>query len=195
MMNVGNICELPLDIMLLIIRQLSNYEYIRGLNITCKSLSKLISKFDVVKEVFSVLFARFNSHELHIYNPNRKYVTRCVNEYCKKETEKAVVYIWECHNGLVYNHYTHTRQEPQNTNKMMVNGKKFWFRSPYCCECFKKHVLVGNNKNVSHHYGNYCYGIQQVVVTFNTIQPSTWYNCATGRYEVLSERHLNLLNG
>ena len=187
-----NICDLPSDIITLIIRQLGNYEYLIALNITCKSLSKLISKFDVTKELFSVLFSRFNPHELHKYNIHRTYLSRCVNERCKEETENACEYIWEAHDGLGYKHI---RQEAQNTNIMIINKKKFWFRSPYCCECFKKHVLVGNNKNVAQHYGEYCYGVQQVVVSFNTTQPSSWYDCARNRYAPLAEIQVNYLNG
>jgi len=192
MMNVSNIRDLPSDIILLIIKQLGNYEYIIGLNITCKSLSKLISKFAVAKEMFAVLFSRFNPYELMNYNPHRKYMARCVNERCKEETLNACEYIWEAHDGLGY---VHRKQDAQNTNLMVINKKKFWFRSPYCCECFKRHVLVGNNKKVAQHYGNYCYGMQQVVVTFNTTQPSTWYDCARDWYGPLVKRQLRLLNG
>ena len=199
MMNVSSICDLPSDIILLIVKLLGNYEYTTGLNITCKSLSRLISKFAVAKELFAVLFSRFNPHELQNYNPyelmnynpHRKYMARCVNERCKEETENACVYIWEAHDGLGY---VHRKQDAQNTNLMVINKKKFWFRSPYCCECFKRHVLVGNNKNVAQHYGNYCYGIQQVVVTFNTTQPSSWYDCARDWYAPLTERQVRLLN-
>jgi hypothetical protein len=188
----SNICDLPSDIILFIIKQLGNYEYLIGLNITCKSLSKLISKFALTKEMFAVLFSRFNPYELQKYNPNRKYMARCVNERCKEETHNACEYIWEAHDGLGY---VHRKQDAQNTNLMVINKKKFWFRSPYCCECFKRHVLVGNNKNVAQHYGNYCYGMQQVVVTFNTTQPSTWYDCARNWYGPLVERQVRLLNG
>jgi len=189
--DLPSVCDLPSDIILLIIKQLGNYEYAIGLNVTCKSLSKLISKFALTKVAFSVLFSRFNPYELQSYNPHRKYMARCVNERCKEETENACVYIWEAHNGLGY---VHGKQDAQNTNLMVINKKKFWFRSPYCCECFKRHVLVGNNKKVAQHYGSYCYGIQQVVVTFNTTQPSSWYDCARDWYAPLTERQVRLLN-
>ena len=69
-----------------------------------------------------------------------------------------------------------------------INGKPHWIRSHYCCECFKKHVLVGENKNASQHYGNYCDGVQQVEVYFhNEPWPSTWFNCVTGEDHVLTE--------
>jgi len=190
--DLPSICDLPSDIILLIIKQLGNYEYTIGLNITCKSLSKLISKFAVVKELFAVLFSRFNPYELQTYNPKRKYMARCVNERCKEETQNACIYIWEAHDRLGY---VHRKQDAQNTNLMIINGKGYWFRSPYCCECFKRHVLVGSNKKVAQHYGNYCYGIQQVVVTFNTTHPSSVYDCTSNWYARLNERQERLLNG
>jgi len=190
--DLSSVIDLPSDIILFIVKQLGNYEYSIGLNITCKSLSKLISKFALTKVAFSVLFSRFNPYELQSYNPLRKYMARCVNERYEEETKNACVYIWEAHNWVTYKHI---RQEAQNTNLMVINKKKFWFRSPYCCECFKRHVLVGNNKKVAQHYGSYCYGIQQVVVTFNTTQPSSWYDCARDWYAPLTQIQVNHLNG
>jgi len=108
-----------------------------------------------------------------------------------KDTEAAVLYIWEAHSQA----YEHTDRQPAlNITTARVNGKPHWIRSHYCCECFKKHVLVGDNKNASQHYGNYCDGVQEVEVYFhNEPWPSTWYNCVTGEDHVLTEEQKYML--
>lgn len=109
----------------------------------------------------------------------------CINPECVKDTEAAVLHIWEAH-SQAYEHID--RQAALNITTAWVNGKPHWIRSHYCCECFKKHVLVGENKNASQHYGNYCDGVQQVEVYFhNEPWPSTWFNCVTGEDHVLTE--------
>jgi hypothetical protein len=109
----------------------------------------------------------------------------CINPNCIEETEGAVMYIWE-DRSLDYEH--NERQTALNITTMRVNGKPHWIRSHYCCECFKKHVLVGKNKNVSQHYGGYCDGVQEVDVYFNNEPwPSTWHNRITGEDHVLTE--------
>ena len=111
--------------------------------------------------------------------------TYCINPNCIEETEGAVMYIWE-DRSLDYEH--NERQTALNITTMRVNGKPHWIRSHYCCECFKKHVLVGKNKNVSQHYGGYCDGVQEVDVYFNNEPwPSTWHNRITGEDHVLTE--------
>ena len=109
----------------------------------------------------------------------------CINPYCVLDTEGAVLYIWKAYSPK----YVHTkRQKALNKTTMRVWGEKFLFRSPYCCECFKKHVLVGDNKNVSQQYGYYRPGVQHVVVFFHwEPTPSSWYNSAKKRDEDLTE--------
>lgn len=174
-MCATNICDLPSEIIAIIIAELGNYEYYIGLNITCKSLSNLVSKFSLAREMLNEFFEKF----VHTKRED------CINPKCVKETEYAMLHIWEAH-SLAYEHTQ--RQAALNITTMVVNGEKHWIRSPYCCECFKKHVLVGENKNASQHYGNYCDGVQEVEVYFhNEPWPSTWFNCVTGEDHVLTE--------
>jgi len=170
-----NICDLPSEIISIIVGELGKYEYYIGLNITCKSLSNLVSKFSLAKEMLNEFF--------EILVPTKR--TYCINPECVKDTEAAVLYIWEAHSLA----YEHTERQPAlNVTTIVVNGVKQWIRSHYCCECFKKHVLVGENKNASQHYGNYCDGVQEVEVYFhNEPWPSTWFNCVTGEDHVLTE--------
>lgn len=53
MMCVYNICDLPSEIIAIIVADLGKYEYYIGLNITCKSLSNLVSKFSLTKEMLN----------------------------------------------------------------------------------------------------------------------------------------------
>ena len=109
----------------------------------------------------------------------------CINPACVKETENALLYAWEY--GCCA--YEHTDRRPAlNITTMVVNGEQHWVQTPYCCECFKWHVLVGKNKKVSHHYGDYLDGCEQVNVTFSPDPcPSTWFNERTQRVECLSK--------
>ena len=114
----------------------------------------------------------------------------CINPYCVPDTEGAVLYIWEACSPA----YEHTERQPAlNTTTMHVWGEKYRVRSPYCCECFKKHVLVGDNPNASYLYD--CRkGVQQVVVCFHwEPTPSGWYNIAKKRWEDLTELQKSML--
>jgi hypothetical protein len=153
MMCATNICDLPSEIIAIIVGDLGKYEYYIGLNITCKLLSNLVSKFSLAKEMLNEFFEKF-------VPTKREY---CINPKCVKETEYAMLQYWEAH-SLAYEHTD--RQAALNVTTMVVNGVKHWIRSHYCCECFKNHVLVGKNNNVSQHYGYYCDGVQEVRVIF-----------------------------
>ena len=114
----------------------------------------------------------------------------CINPYCVPDTVGAVLYIWEVYSPK----YRHKRQKALNKTIMLVWGEKFWFRSPYCCECFKKHVLVRDNKNASQQYGYYRPGVQYVEVCFHwEPMPSGWYNRAKKRCEDLTEFQKSML--
>jgi hypothetical protein len=153
MCEATTICDLPSEIIAIIVADLGKYEYYIGLNTTCKSLSNLVSKFSLTREMLNEFFEKFV--------PTKR--EDCINPKCVKETEYAMLHIWEAR-SLAYEHTC--RQAALNVTTMVVNGVKQWIRSPYCCECFKKHVLVGENNNVVQHYGHYCDGVQEVRVIF-----------------------------
>jgi hypothetical protein len=138
--------------------------------------------FSVAKQQLQEFFEKFV--------PSKR--TYCINPDCVKETENAVMHIWEV-NALAYEHTE--RQAALNISTMWVNGNPHWFQSHYCCECFKKYVLVGDNKHASQHYEQYCPGVQAVEVYFH-YEPvhSTWYNSITKRDEKLSEQQLCMLS-
>ena len=116
----------------------------------------------------------------------------CINPECVKDTEAAVLYIWEA-NSLAYEHTE--RQPALNITTMWVNGKKQWIRSHYCCECFKKYVLVGENKNASHRYWtSYDRRQQNVHVIFNSAPyPSSTSYYGSGTVQPLTEFQIKML--
>lgn len=118
--------------------------------------------------------------------------TYCINPECVKETEAAVLYIWEA-NSLAYEHTE--RQPALNITTMWVTGNKQWFRSHYCCECFKKYVLVGNNKNASHRYWtSYDRRQQNVHVIFNSAPyPSSTSYYGSCTVQPLTELQIKML--
>jgi hypothetical protein len=112
----------------------------------------------------------------------------CINPECVKDTEAAVLYIWEARSKT----YKHTERQPAlNETTMWVTGKEYCFRSHYCCECFKKYVLVGDNKNASHRYWtSYDRRQQNVHVIFNRAPyPSSTSYYGSGTVQPLTEFH------
>ena len=137
--------------------------------------------FSVARERLQEFFEKFVPTE-------RK---ECINPYCVPDTEGAVLYIWEACSEA----YEHTERQPAlNTTSMHVWGEEFRVQTPYCCECFKLHVLVGDNPNASQQYGYYRPGVQHVEVCFHwEPMPSGWYNIAKKRCESLTEYQKSML--
>jgi hypothetical protein len=118
--------------------------------------------------------------------------TYCINPKCLEETEMAVVHIWEARSKA----YKHTERQPAlNETTMWVTGKEYSFRSHYCCECFKKYVLVGNNKNASHRYWtSYDRRQQNVHVIFNSAPyPSSTSYYGSGTVQPLTKFQIKML--
>jgi hypothetical protein len=138
--------------------------------------------FSVARERLQEFFEKFvSSKRLYCINPN-----------CIKETEMAVVHIWEARSKT----YKHTeRQHALNETTMWVSGKEYSFRSHYCCECFKKYVLVGNNKNASHRYWtSYDRRHQNVHVIFNSAPyPSSTSYYGSGTVQPLTKFKIKML--
>ena len=140
------------------------------------------SNFTIAKQTLSERFGRFTPHSKW-----------CVNKNCANDTEDIVEYVW----NYGYSRYIHHTQFALNETTIVVNGNPYDVNTPYCCECFKKYVLVGDNTNASQHYGDYCENDnQQVNITYNKEPtPSTWTNPKTKQKEPLNEWQVNALNG
>ena len=187
MCNVLSLSTMPYDIIALIV-QFINKDLCATpyyLKTMCVSFSKAINNVAIAKLMMRMNFGRINT----------RYPV-CINRYCARDTKNVMEYIWKDHDG----YYMYTIKLDSlafETDVMVVNGKEYPVRSHYCCECFKKFVLIGDNKNVSQHYEwvhESKIVIKQVNVTFNDKPtPSTWYNCIMRRVEPLTDEQVNML--
>ena len=142
-----DIYELPNDVNRLIFDYLmKDYQFLSTLKTTCKSMYKAISVFAIAKLMLSNKLGLFSFREL------------CINPQCYEDTYDVFTFI---HN-YYYTRYLHYRQYALNTTTMIVNAKCYNIHSHYCCECFKKFVLVGSNSNAIENYQN----CEQVNVVF-----------------------------
>ena len=187
MCSVLSLSALPYDIIALIVQLIdkdlcATPYYLKTM---CVSFSKAISNVTIAKLMIRMNFGRINTRS-HV----------CINRYCVRDTKNVMEYIWKDHDG----YYMHTEKLDSlafETDVMVVNGKEYPVRSHYCCECFKKFVLIGDNKNASQHYEwvrELKLVIKQVNVTFNDKPtPSTWYNCIMRRMEPLNNEQVSML--
>ena len=142
-----NIKELPNDVGEIITGYLfKDYIFLAKLKTTCKALHKFISVFAIAKLMLSEKQGLFSFREL------------CINPECYEDTYDVFTFI---HN-YYYTRYLHYRQYALNSTSIIVNAKFYNINSHYCCECFKKFVLVGSNSNAIENYHN----CEQVNVVF-----------------------------
>ena len=175
----SNICDLPSELIALIVDRLGDKDYLVAFKETCGLFNKSVSQFYIAGQMVSAKYG--------VFIPRYE----CVNIDCEKETEDVHTYVW----NYGFRRYYHSHQVPLNQTTMVVNGNSHSVKSHYCCECFKKHVLIGSNQNVSQHYGD-IYSDKLVNVSFNKKpSPSTWIHYRTGQVEPLLEIQVNALNG
>ena len=189
-----NICDLPSEIIAIIVDLLGNKDYIIHFKETCSLFGKSVSHFYIAGQMVSAKYGVFTTRWLKNEDVCFWDYQRCINVDCYDETENVLTDVW----NYGFKRYIHTHQQPLNTTTMIVNGKPYSVKSHYCCECFKNHVLVGSNPNASQHYGEVFDGATdglQVNVTFNKEPtPSTWTNYRTHQVEPLLVWQVNALN-
>ena len=185
-----NICDLPSEVIALIVDRLGDKDYLVSFKETCVLFSKCVSQFYIAGQMVSVKYGVFNERYV---DKRFKLMSECVNTNCYHDTESVCEYVW----NYGYRRYNHRTQEPMQSTTMFVNGKEYPVKHHYCAECFVKYVLVGSNPNASRHYGDHCSdGDKQVNVTFNAEPtPSTWIHYQTGTKEPLTKWQVNALNG
>lgn len=180
MICITNICDLPSELIALIVDRLGNKDYLVNFKETCGLFNKSVSQFYIAGQIVSAKYG--------VFIPRYE----CVNIDCEKDTEDVHTYVW----NYGFRRYYHSHQVPMNQTTMVVDGNSHSVKSHYCCECFKKHVLIGSNQNVSHHYGNIYSVGQQVNVSFNKKPTlSTWTHYRTKQVEPLTQWQVDALNG
>ena len=190
----SNICDLPSELIAMIVDRLGNKDYLVSFKETCVLFSNSVSQFYIAGQMVSTKYGVFNERYVVDNCFEFQYVMGdCANAYCYYDTEAVCEYVW----NYGYRRYYHRIQKPMQSTTMFVNGKEFQVKHHYCPECFVKFVMFGSNPNVSRHYGNYCNdGNMQVNVTFNKEPtPSTWTHYRTGQVEPLLDWQLNALAG
>lgn len=131
-----NLSDLPCELYTCIVRKyITTYSDLLNLKTTCKSFDNLIPVFYLNKNILEYKFA--------IYIPIRM----CVNENCYYDT--CDIYEDIYHYG--YRRYIHTHQYALNHSTITINKEKHNICIPYCCECFKQFVLIGDNNNTVNH--------------------------------------------
>ena len=129
------ICQLPTDIVELIIKNIPNCIDLINMNRSSLALCKA-TRFTIAKRTLAKNLKKFTKRRF------------CVNIKCYDDTADTFINVHNYYNRR----YVHSWQKPLNSSKIVVNNKLYSVNSHYCCECFKKYVLVGNNEKVSHNY-------------------------------------------
>ena len=132
-----NFNTMPYDIILHIIYCVKDdTKALINLKQTFMFMNREITNFVIAKQM---LLTKLGHYE---------YLFRCVNADCYEDTYEIFTYL---HN-YGYRRYIHKWQEALNSTTIVVNTKSYKIKTPYCCECFKQHILVGKRENVTHNY-------------------------------------------
>jgi len=107
-----------------------------NLKLTSMFMNGEITSFTLAKQMLLPKLERYED------------VFKCVNVDCYEDTYEVFTYL---HN-YNYRRYIHKWQEALNETTIVVNYKSYKIKHPYCCECFKKHILIGARENVIENY-------------------------------------------
>ena len=129
-------CDLPNDVVEIIIGYIKQYSYLALLKNTCLANYNCISRYSIAK---LMLPGRLGEFSPRIY---------CANINCCQDSEDVFYRHYRNH----ITGYEHIKQLALNKTIVLINDKKHRLNTHYCSECFKKFVLVGELRNVKHNY-------------------------------------------
>jgi len=122
--------SLPIDIISIITGNMKNYKDLHSLKISCKYFSEIITRYSIIKQKM-------------YYNLNKKEkIISCANANCYNETYD--LFLDNFRRDL--RSYIHHHQPALNYDTIYINQKIYKIFSPYCCECYKKYVLIADKK-------------------------------------------------
>lgn len=124
------------DLIIFISSFLTNYKDIICLKLVCKEYYQMIPKKYIIK--LKLQNKIINNKKID------SYLNNCVNINCCIETMDLFIDYYRIYEGR----YIHSTQPAMNNDTVYINQKQYKVFSPYCCECFKKYILLGN-KNES----------------------------------------------
>ena len=120
---------LPSELIIQISENLDNYNDILNFKKITNEINSIIGRFSIVKKKFL-----FNIEK------EEKIVERCVNINCYHDTKE----IYEDYYYEYYGRYMHSHQDAMNNKIINIDNNVLKVFSPYCCECFKDYVLIGD---------------------------------------------------
>lgn len=126
------ILDLPCDIINTIKKCIISHDSLKNFKSVCKYTNNLVSQFDLKKKVLE--------RKLSCWKPKNY----CINIDCYYDTDDIYEFVYN--HG--FRHYIHSHQWALNYHTININSKTSSVHTAYCCECFKKYVLIGDRKNV-----------------------------------------------
>ncbi len=125
--------SLPNELFLKIASSIENHIDLLALKLVSKEYCNIIPDKYIVKLKLQYKIDKF-------YHLNK-----CVNIDCCEETRDLFENYYREYDGR----YIHAEQPPMNRDTIFINQNPYKVYSPYCCECFKKYILVGDKKECS----------------------------------------------
>ncbi len=119
---------LPIEIVLIISNNIEECRDIISMKNLCKEYNENIPRFSILKRKVKTIFN------------NPKTLNSCVNINCYDETEDLYTDLYREYSGR----YIHCHQQSVNFDTIYINKKCYKIFTPYCCECFKKYILIGD---------------------------------------------------
>ena len=133
----SSLCVIPCDIIRIIIDIIKgDINSLINLKQITIAMNREISSFVVARQMLLTKLGKYEE------------LFKCVNVDCYEDTYDIFTYL---HN-YGYTRYIHKWQEALNSTTIVINAKSYNIKTPYCCECLKRHILIGNRENVSHNY-------------------------------------------
>ena len=134
---ITSLCVMPYDIIRHIIYCVqTDYKSLINLKRTSMFMNGEITSFTVARQMLLIKLGKYEE------------LFKCVNVDCYEDTFEVFTYL---HN-YGYRRYIHKWQEALNETTIVINAKSYKINTPYCCECLKQHILVGNRENVIENY-------------------------------------------
>ena len=107
------------------------YKDLHSLKLTCKHFNENVSYYSIIRMKIK-----------NKLNVEKNIVEYCANIECYDETEDIFNFTYRIHQRK----YIHYHQPAMNYDTVYINRKSYKIFSLYCCECYKKHVLIGDKK-------------------------------------------------
>ena len=127
------ILDMPREILVLITKNLKDFDGLLNLKMSCAYFNKVITQFSLTRELIRDKIMIYDDLDL------------CINVNCYEDTQD----IYEDYYFVNTRRYIHHHQRALNDAQIRINQKNYIVCSPYCNECYVKYVAIGDKKNVT----------------------------------------------